>query len=416
MLVARKHSPGCLCCGAACPLELEDLPTVAISDWTADAWTLTDSCCAYTFLYPNVCIPPTFEDGGDIDSNTRTTAIEYNSMAVLYNNDVLEGTQTDPPDRLCPPCQEPFICRSNYSNKYLKIATRYGILYAPWRVLVRICYVEVQCGEDPPAMKYVLESRFDYKILAMFQKYSHLTSSSGYTSSGCCTGSSSFSDSPAAPDTTDPDFWGYTSVFPDCLSEYTSTVSFSRYKIYDNIADIPAGSLAFSAVGDCPNCLVGGVALSCDETEFCIETTGTSDPSIGSLTIDCTPDPVLSIDCNIKWLHPCNSLWYYVDPDTETIACSPFAPFPRFPDTICGPVTYTVKGQDAECLSEFGVGFSNVSSACLSEPTPPCVGSWVRFASGWVDYTLYTITTVCSGGTTAEICIPAPSWTVGIAF
>jgi hypothetical protein len=129
----------------------------------------------------------------------------------------------------------------------------------------------------------------------------------------------------------------------------------------------------------------------------------------------------VSIDCSIKWLHPCNSLWYYVDPDTETITCSPFAPRPLFPDTICGPVSYTVKGNNPldppTCGTEYVAETACApDAACLSEPTPPCVGSWVRFANGWVTDTLYTVDTFCSGGTYAEICIAAPSWTVGVAW
>ena len=414
------------CCCNACDLTLEDLPTFAKDDWTATSWTLTDTCCAYMYMYPDTCFGPTFADGGDIDVNTRDISIGTQSMVVLYNNDVLAGTQTEPPERLCPPCQTPFACKTSQGDYYTKIATRFGLLYEPWRILMRICYVEVQCGEDPPAMKYVLESRHDYIILPLFQKYIYQTTVASTVSGGCCTGSTSFSSIPDLPDTTDPDFWGYPSGFPACLDDTDPQyISFSRYKIYDELADILAGTLTFDNT-DIPTCFIGGV-LPDDSTDYCVGTTGVSDPVFDpggaslNTEIDCTPDPVVSIDCSIKWLHPCNSLWYYVDPDTETITCSPFAPRPLFPDTICGPATYTIKGNNPldppACGTEFAatIPFS-ADAACLSEPTPPCVGSWVRFANGWVTYTLYTVDTFCSGGTYAEICIAAPSWTVGITW
>lgn len=403
------------CCCNPCPIVLEDLPTFSIGGWTAESWTVTDNCCAYMFLNPNECAGPTFTDGLDIDLNTRETSISFQSMAVLYDNQVLAGTQTDPPERLCPPCQTPFACRTNTQEESIKIATRYGMLSEPWRILMRICYVEVKCGEDPPAMKYVLESRYDYIIQPLFKKYYEASGSSGYISGGCCTGSESDSFSDAVPSVgpSDPAFWDYPSGFPECLDDINpQTISFSRYKIFDELSDI-VGAQTFSNA-DIPNCLIDGI-LPPDTSEFCIETLGVSDPTFASTTIDCTPDPVISIDCSIKWLHPCNSLWYYVDPDTGTITCSPFAPRPVFPDTVCGPVTYTLKGFSPTCLGEFGVGFSNVSASCLSEPIPPCLGGWVRFASGWTNYTSYTVDTFCSGGTLGEICIPAPTWTVNVS-
>lgn len=371
------------------------------------------------FLYPNECIGPTFVDGGDLDLNTLETSVIRKAMAVLYNNDVLAGAVDDPPDRLCPPCQTPFACKTFQDDAYTKIATRFGVLTEPWRILMRICYVEVRCGEDPPEMKYVLESRYDYMVAPMFQKYIHQTSSSTMVSGGCCTGSSSVVSNPPHPDTTDPDFWGYPSGFPECLdADETQSISFSRYKIYDDLEDLVAGELVFDNT-DIPDCLIGGIPP--EETDvICLTPTVASDPTFGSTTIDCTPDPVVSVDCTVKWLHPCNSLWYSVDPVTGDITCSPFDPRPVFPDTVCGPATYTIKSNNPLspplCGTDFAPTFpAGVDASCLSEPSFPCIGSWVRYASGWVTYDLFDVNVFCSGGSSVEICVDAPIWTVDVS-
>jgi hypothetical protein len=411
------------CC--CCPIKIDELPEITKVGWTPTAWTLDEgACCAEMYLYPDGACVPVFVDGGDIDLNTETRTSSGTSWRRLYNNDILpgiwNGVSYDPPLRICNPCQEPFVCSTWNFSSTRKIATRWGLLYTAYRIKVRICYYQRTCF-GVTENKYVLTSTFEYRVRGLFQKYMTFSYSEVIESDGCCTGGNTDSNTESDPNFTLPSFWGLTSF--ECPGALSTVFSVSRRKLY-NVMPCDLGTVTFLDT-DCAPC-DDGLEFLC-ETEVCIITEGVSDPSFGGVTIVCLEREVYDTICTRATTAPCNSFWSFPSEDEDgdpIIVCQPFPP-PTPTDPTCGPHSYTVKqirvvgsGDTYTCPGPTATPpnlypQTGISSAgCLSEP--PCPGSVVRLADAWQEHTALSWDTFCSGGTTEQVCIDSPEWSIEV--
>ena len=416
----KNHQPGCACC--FCTLKLEDFPEIEKIDWIATPWVFDPlTCCAEMTLTPSPCIPASIVSK-DIDLNTFDYAINVRLWKRLYDNDILpatwDGTTWIPPGFSCPPCRAPFVCAIGEFESHLKIATRFGLMFAPWRIKVRICLQELTCNYGEPAVKIVMTSTYEYKVRTLFAQYKHKTSSLKVRAFDCCSGGFTTISNPPHPDTSSPEFWGLGLTWP-CMSAGDATVSFVRTKIFDTMPE--PGTISYSEADD-PNC----EELEPPVDEWCASTTGVSNPTNGADTVICQTIVIDVLTCTRTTTAPCNTLYYYTDTE-GIIRCAFIPPIPpKPPDPVCGPHSYTIRKfrylpspTSLFCPDPPGIGiagnyfdFTSVTENCISEP--PCPASTVRLADTWQEVVSLSAATFCSGGTYEELCLGTPTWTFDI--
>jgi hypothetical protein len=420
-------SIGACCC---CCLDFENLPTVCIDGYNGGDWSLDETGCCATKEFRIRTVPEaTFIDGGDLDynENTRYYRSEYWTQFVTLETPVgiFDGTSWTSPPRPCPECEEPFICGTYEITQKKERGTRFGIRYSPWKIIVKICCVEIACGTGTPVQKYVITSTYQYLVDVMVKLYEREIITANGESFACCsetTEPDSYTNSfPYYPN--DPEFWDLGTTF-GCLSDIAPggyggedcdpgdfVCEFSRWKILD---EIPTTDQVFR-YSDCPPCEDADVPETC-QTECCYEMNGVSNPG----TLLCSSPLINSISCTHPRFSSCAARWYYIDEDDEVVCSLIFIPSGALTRS-CGTLTYTARWVQGETpwscgnLSLPSLGaFDQYSwlswDGCVFED--PCPGQSRRIQARWGTITDLTQTNTCSGGTDREICIPAPTWTV----
>jgi hypothetical protein len=395
---------------------LEDLPEVTIAGWEAGEWSFNEeTCCATIDLYPETC-DATFVDVGFLDYNSNTVTSVCKNYVLLYNETTAPATYEDgviyPPDVYCPPCNDPFVCGTRLYENQIDIATRLGLLYAPTRITLSICYQDVLCPYLGPIKKYVVTSTYYFEVQFFFKKYTWISTRDEVTAGGCCTGGGDFSNYEPEPDFSSPLFWGIT-FDCDSLTD-PGTLSHTRYKTFNSI---PGGVLTFEPT-DC------GL---CDEppcvTEFCFDVEGVSDPTNGGITLECAEMEVRTVECEIaEFDNRCDGLYWFIDPAQPElgIQCDARPPIasPDFP--TCGPFAYTKKQifavedatpLDCALFSECSGGGDYTD--CLVDGE--CPDPSVILSQTWSDTELLTWDSTCTGGSDQEVCIPIPEWSVTLS-
>ena len=406
---------GKLKCCCVCPFTLEDLPEVTIAGWEASEWSFNEeTCCATIDLYPETC-DATFVDVGFLDYNSNTVTSVCKNYVLLYNETTAPATYEDgviyPPDVYCPPCNDPFVCGTRLYENQIDIATRLGLLYAPTRITLSICYQDVLCPYLGPIKKYVVTSTYYFEAQFFFKKYTWISTRDEVTAGGCCTGGGDFSNYEPEPDFSSPLFWGIT-FDCDSLTD-PGTLSHTRYKTFNSI---PGGVLTFEPT-DC------GL---CDEppciTEFCFDVEGVSDPTNGGITLECAEMEVRTVECEIaEFDNRCDGLYWFIDPAHPElgIQCDARPPIasPDFP--TCGPYAYTTKGifsvldPDPILCDESSCSGGGVYADCLVSGV--CPDPSVILSQYWSDTELLTWDSTCTGGSDQEVCIPIPEWSVTLS-
>lgn len=403
------------CCCQECPFDLEDLPDATITGWTAGSWAFTEGTCCAVIAFSPVSCAATFVDGGFLDYNSETTTFTCKNYVLLYNQTTASATYEDgviyPPAVYCPPCNDPFVCGERLFEQQLDVATRFGLLYAPHEIRVSICSQFVECPGEERVRKYIVRSTYYYKAKTYIKKYSWTSTRDEVTAGGCCTGTEDNSDYQPEPDFESESFWG---IDFDCDEIADGTLfSFTRYKVLDAL---PSGVLSFTN-DDCRLC-PDDTEEEC-VTEICFESEGVSDPTNGGVTIQCADLEVRTISCQVpSFQNRCDGLYYFIDPAQPElgIQCAPRPPVPRPTPATCGPFNYTTKGifavsdPTAIVCDEASCSAGGVYDDCLVSGI--CPDPSVLLSYFWSDTTLLTFINTCTGGTDAEACIPAPSWSV----
>jgi hypothetical protein len=428
-MACRKNSPGKPCC---CP-GLGDLPDVTIEGFTevSPGWVVDSvNCCAQIVFEVTAPVVCTFYDGGDIDLNTsheevdQVLNIRLETYTAPIGNLVL-GTWVAPAQP-CPACSGFTECARQVNTTDFTKATRFGMRYAPWRIYVKICKRDITC-DGITSSKIVVESRYIYLVDTMQLNYQRTQESETRTASNCCsvtTGApSDINDWPYDP--SEPQFWGYPSVFsyswtvPSSINfgyiinptgggigpsedSADQQAEFVRYKVYD---EIPTGLLTFDNT-DCPDC----DELTDCNADVCYVANGASDPP-GEGTSWCTAPEITTSMCTIGQAKRCTPQWYYTDETGRH--CVNFAI--RSPIS-CSNTSGTIwfSGDDAinSCDFTFPLGGSNWVSQSGCATSSQC-GDFTEVSDSVADIDNYELTRYCSGGTEgAEICIIAPTWEV----
>lgn len=403
------------CCG--CELTLEDFPDITIPGWEGGTWFFDEgTCCASADFYPETC-DATFVDCGFLDYNSNTVTAVCKNYVLLYNATTAPATYVDgviyPPDVYCPPCNEPFVCGSRLYESQIDIATRLGMLYAPTRISVSICYTDVVCPYLGAVKKFVVTSTYYFEVQFFFKKYTWTSTRDEVTTGGCCTGGGDFSNYEPEPDFSSPSFWGIT-FDCDSLTD-PGLLSHTRYKTFNSM---PSGSITFGAT-DCSICEGGDPCT----TEFCFQIEGVSDPSNGGITLECAEMEVRTVECEIAaFQNRCDGLYWFIDPAQPElgIQCGPRPPIPRPTPATCGPYAYTMKkifnvldDTPVDCAFFTECNGGGLYSSCLVDGE--CPDPSVIFSNRWSDAELLTWDSTCTGGTDIEVCIPIPEWSISLS-
>jgi len=401
-------------CCCDCDLDPETLPVVTKEGWTVGEWIFNeDTCCALIVLTPDTeTCAATFVDGGFVDFNSNTVTSVCKTMVQLYETTTAPATVVDgviyPPEIDCPGCLSPFLCGERIFEQTIDIATRVGVLHAPYEIRVRICYKNVSCPGQPTVKKYVVSSTYYFKIKGYYKKYLRINTSDVTTASGCCTGDDDNSDFQPEPDFDSPTFWG---IDFDCDEAYTGNVyQTTRYKTYDAI---PTGTITFGAT-DCSEC----PGLDDCVTHICLNFEGVSDPYFDGISLICAEMEVRSVSCEVAaYENICNGLYYYFDPIDSTIKCAARPPTGPLEPAICGPYSFTdrqifsVTDPTVMGCSLYGAcSGGGIYASCLSEGD--CPDPSTRFGAVWTDTTLLTFDNTCTGDVDQDVCIDVPDWSV----
>ena len=406
------------CCCDECPFNLEDLPDATIPGWNASEWYFDDvSCCATIEFEPDPCVA-TFVDCGFLDYNSNTVTSVCKNYVLLYDSTTAPATYEDgviyPPAVYCPPCNDPFVCGTRLYEAQTDIATRLGLLYAPTRIVLTICYTDVVCPYLGAVKKYVVTSTYYFQVEFFFKKYTWNSTRDEVTAGGCCTGGGDFSNYEPEPDFSSPSFWGF-DFNCDSFTENSGILNHTRYKAFTSM---PSGSVTFGAT-DCGLC----EATPCI-TEFCFTVDGVSDPSNGGVTLECEEMEVRTVECEIPaFQNRCDGLYWFIDPAQPElgIQCGPRPPIPRPTPATCGPYAYTMKhifyvvdSTPISCNLPFQqCSGGGLYGACLVDGE--CPDPSVILSQYWSDAELLTWDSTCTGGSDQEVCIPIPEWSISLS-
>ncbi len=165
--MAKKNSPGCSCC--ECIEITEDLPRPCITGWyLSQEWSGNECCKCVTFLPGNndwqySCLGEFLSFGYSRETSVNAYALESSKPKVIVSNAAIPSC-TATKENCCWGGKVSLGSQTDGSYKQhrwnLLVRTR------PDRIDLCVSKQLVECGEEPPALKWVITLEYRFNINA----------------------------------------------------------------------------------------------------------------------------------------------------------------------------------------------------------------------------------------------------------